>query len=199
MGVDLGEKNNDREFIRDLFTSGIPAVKVEEWVRRKQALTTHMLANSPRLYPGVVELVRESRIWRYLAREHRGRSGGIAAPWGNNCWQRDAKAVKPDPEAYLLACKQLFRIPRDAVGGLGPALRTGGRPAAGVFRSSPSAIAVPWRFRVRASTYISGSEPVEGLLRHLGLRTSCSTRAGPVLVRVRRASLRPWPWSRIAA
>ncbi len=169
---------DDREFIRDLFTSrGIPAVKVEEWVRRKQVLTIRMLANSPRLYPGVVELVRElqgrvrlavvSGTWRENIEAVLGATG-LARAFETIVGKEDVKAVKPDPEAYLLALKQLRIPPRDAV----------------AFEDSPSGLAaargagVPviavghrrafgdW---VGHATYISGLEPVEGLLRHLGL------------------------------
>src|SRR5438094_923490 len=55
----LSAEVEDREFLRRLFGDrGIPVDKVEEWVRRKQGLTVQLLRDSPRLYPGVVELVR---------------------------------------------------------------------------------------------------------------------------------------------
>src|SRR5262249_6040415 len=53
---------DDREFLRDLFTRrGLPTDQVEEWVRRKQALTVQLLRHSPRLYPGVTDLVHKLR------------------------------------------------------------------------------------------------------------------------------------------
>ena len=53
---------DDREFLTELFaTRGIVSDKIDDWVRRKQVLTASMLKNSPRLYPGVVDLIRKLR------------------------------------------------------------------------------------------------------------------------------------------
>ena len=50
---------DDREFLAELFAErGVVSDKIEDWVRRKQVLTVQMLRNSPRLYPGSVELIR---------------------------------------------------------------------------------------------------------------------------------------------
>jgi len=169
---------DDREFVKDLFASrGLPAVKVEEWARRKQALTIRMLENSPRVYPGVVELVRElkgrvrlavvSGTWRENIEAVLG-AVGLASAFETIVGKEDVKVVKPDPEAYLLAVRQLGIPPRDAVAfedspsGLAAA-RAAGIPviAVGHRRSFGD-----W---VGNAAYISGLEPVEGLLRHLGL------------------------------
>ena len=75
---------DDREFLAELFAQrGITSDKIDDWVRRKQALTVQLLKDSPRLYPGVAELVRKlqgtrspgGRL-RHLAREHPGRPRG---------------------------------------------------------------------------------------------------------------------------
>ena len=53
---------------RELFAErGIVSHKIEDWVRRKQVLTVQMLKDSPRLYPGVVELIRLLRDKAKLA------------------------------------------------------------------------------------------------------------------------------------
>lgn len=169
---------DDREFIKDLFASrGVPAVKVEDWVRRKQALMIRMLENSPRVYPGVVELVRELRgrvrlavvsgTWRENIEAVLG-AAGLAGSFETIVAKEDVKAVKPDPAAYLLVLRQLKLPPNSAVAfedspsGLASA-RAAGVPviAVGHRRSFGD-----W---VGNAAYISGLEPVEGLLKHLGL------------------------------
>jgi HAD superfamily hydrolase (TIGR01509 family) len=169
---------DDREFIRDLFANrGVPAMKVDEWVRRKQALTIQMLENSPRVYPGVVELVRELRgrvrlavvsgTWRENI-EAVLRASRLTGVFDTIIGKEDVKAVKPDPEAYILALRQLKIPPRSAVAfedspsGLAAA-RAAGIPviAVGHRRSFGD-----W---VGNAAYISGLEPVEGLLKHLDL------------------------------
>lgn len=169
---------DDREFIKDLFaTRGVPAVKVEDWVRRKQALMIRLLENSPRVYPGVVDLVRElggrvrlgivSGTWRENI-EAVLRATGLAGAFEIIVAKEDVKIVKPNPEAYLLALRQL-KLPNtsavafeDSPSGLAAA-RAAGIPviAVGHRRSFGD-----W---VGNAAYISGLEPVEGLLKHLGL------------------------------
>jgi len=169
---------DDREFIKDLFANrGLPTVKVEEWVRRKQALLIRMLGDSPRVYPGVVELVRELRGRVRLAvvsgtwRENIDAvldAVGLAGSFETIVGKEDVKAVKPDPEAYHLALRRLNSQPKEAMAfedspsGLAAA-RAAGVPviAVGHRRSFGD-----W---VGNAAYISGLEPVEGLLRHLGL------------------------------
>jgi len=169
---------DDREFIKDLFANrGVSAVKVDEWVRRKQALTIHMLENSPRVYPGVVGLVRELRgrvrlavvsgTWRANIEAVLG-AVGLTGAFEMIVGKEDVKAVKPDPEAYLLALRQLNIPARSAVAfedspsGLAAA-RAAGVPviAVGHRRSFGD-----W---VGNAAYISGLEPVESLLEHLGI------------------------------
>src|SRR5580658_7693750 len=59
---------DDRDFLVELFAGrGIVSHKIEEWVRRKQNLMVQMLKESPRLYPGVVELIRLLRAKAKLA------------------------------------------------------------------------------------------------------------------------------------
>ncbi len=169
---------DDREFLGELFAiRGIVSDKIEDWVRRKQTLTVRMLADSPRLYPGVAELVKKlqgrvrlavvSGTWRenittVLA------ATGLADAFETIIAKEDATAVKPAPEAYQLALKRLRISARSSV----------------AIEDSPSGIAAARAAGIRVvavghrrtfgdwigdATYISGFEPVEGLLRLLRL------------------------------
>src|SRR6516165_4379703 len=49
---------DDREFLRELFADqGIADGDIEGWVRKKQRLTIALIRDTPRIYPGVIELV----------------------------------------------------------------------------------------------------------------------------------------------
>jgi HAD superfamily hydrolase (TIGR01509 family) len=174
----LSAEIDDRDFLKDLFAQrALPSVKVDEWVRRKQSLLIRMIENSPRTYPGVVELVRELK--------GRVRLAVVSGTWLENITavlsaigqasafdtiigKEDVKAVKPDPEAYELALGRLGIQPKEAMAfedspsGLAAA-RAAGVPVIAVGHRRPFG---DW---VGNSAYISGLEPVEGLLRHLGL------------------------------
>jgi beta-phosphoglucomutase len=169
---------DDRDFLVELFAGrGLVSHKIEEWVRRKQVLTVKLLKDSPRLYPGVVELIRLLRdkaklavvsgTWRENIRAVLGAAGL------DNCFEtivgkEDVTSVKPAAEAYLLALKKL-RIPaaaavaiEDSPSGLISARAAGIRVVAVGHRH-------PFGDWVGDSLYVSGFEPVEGLLRNLGL------------------------------
>jgi HAD superfamily hydrolase (TIGR01509 family) len=169
---------DDRDFLVELFAGrGIVSQKIEEWVLRKQALTVQMLRDSPRLYPGVVELIRLLRTRAKLA--------VVSATWHENiqavliaaglvdCFEaivgkEDVTSVKPAAEAYLLALKKLQVSAKAAVAiedspaGLQSARAAGIRVVAVGHRH-------PFGDWVGDSLYVSGFEPVEGLLRNLGL------------------------------
>jgi HAD superfamily hydrolase (TIGR01509 family) len=169
---------DDHEFLSELFAErGIPAHKVDEWVRRKQTLTVQMLRDSPRLYPGVIELVHKlggkarlavvSGTWREnidVVIEAARLTGSFDTVIG----KEDVTLVKPAPEAYRLALKRLHVPGRSAVAiedspsGLAAARAAGIRPIAVGHRRAFG----DW---VGDATYVSGFEPVEGLLAHLGL------------------------------
>jgi HAD superfamily hydrolase (TIGR01509 family) len=169
---------DDREFLADLFAQrGIPADKVEDWVRCKQDLTVQLLRASPRVYPGVVELVRKLRghvrlavvsgTWRaniQVVLESAGLSGSFEAIVG----KEDVTLGKPDPQPYILALKRLRLSARSAVAIEDSPSGLSAARAAGIRR-----IAVghrrPFGDWAYDATYISGFEPVEGLLEHLGL------------------------------
>jgi HAD superfamily hydrolase (TIGR01509 family) len=169
---------DDREFLADLFARrGFPADKAGEWVRRKQVLTVQMLRDSPQLYPGVLDLVQKLR--------GKARLVVVSGTWTENIktvlaatgltrsfeailGKEDVTLVKPDPEVYVLALKRL-RLParsvvaiEDSPSGLASARAAGIRTIAVGHRR-------PFGDWVSGATYISGFEPVEGLLEHLGL------------------------------
>jgi HAD superfamily hydrolase (TIGR01509 family) len=169
---------DDREFLTDLFARrGISADKVGEWVRRKQILTAQMLSDSPQLYPGVLDLVQKLRgkvrlavvsgTWTKNIKTVL-EATGLARSFETILGKEDVTLVKPDPEVYVLALKRL-RLParsvvaiEDSPSGLSSARAAGIRTIAVGHRH-------PFGDWVSDATYISGFEPVEGLLEHLGL------------------------------
>ncbi|MDB5350934.1 MAG: haloacid dehalogenase superfamily protein subfamily variant 3 with third motif having or [Planctomycetota bacterium] len=118
-------EEDDREFLVKLFASrGIEDGDTIGWVRRKQALTVSMLADFPRVYPGLTELVglldgkaklavvsgtwRENIVTVLKAARLEGSFSLIVA-------KEDVAKTKPDPEAYVLALKGLGVAPTQAV------------------------------------------------------------------------------------
>jgi HAD superfamily hydrolase (TIGR01509 family) len=169
---------DDRDFLVELFANrGIVSQKVQEWVCRKQILTVQMLKAAPRFYPGVVELIRLLREKAKLAVVSSTWRANIQAVLGaanlGDCFEtivakEDVKSVKPAAEAYLLALDKL-RVPptaavaiEDSPSGLVSARAAGIRVIAVGHRHTFG----DW---VGDSLYVSGFEPVEGLLRNLGL------------------------------
>jgi beta-phosphoglucomutase len=169
---------DDRQFLAELFAQrGIVSEKIEDWVRKKQVLTVQMLRNSPRLYPGAVELIR--------ALEGRAKLAVVSGTWRENIQvvleaselagaidliigKDDVTSVKPAAEAYQLALKRLRLSAKscvaieDSPSGLAAARAAGIRALAVGHRR-------PFGDWVGDAAYVSGFEPVEGLLRHLGL------------------------------
>jgi HAD superfamily hydrolase (TIGR01509 family) len=170
---------DDREFLRELFAAQeIIDGDIEGWVRKKQELTIGLLRDSPRLFPGVVELVGKltgrvrlavvSGTWRENV------EAVLAAPGLSDRFElivgkEDVAAVKPDPEAYVLALRRLGVGPgqamaiEDSPSGLAAARAAGVRCIALGHRREFG----PW---VGDSVYCTGFEPVSGLLPHLGLK-----------------------------
>jgi beta-phosphoglucomutase len=168
---------DDSKFVADLFAErGISEGKIEGWVVRKQGLTVQMLKESPRLYPGVAELVREL--------QGRARLAIVSGTWRENitavldavgladCFDTiigkdDVIAVKPAPDAYLLALKRLRLVGKSTVAlEDSPTGLTSAR-AAGI-RAIAVGHRLPFGEWVGDATYISGFEPAHGLLQHLG-------------------------------
>jgi beta-phosphoglucomutase len=169
---------DDRVFLADLLGErGISSIKIEEWVRRKQALTVEMMRSSPRLYPGVAALVRElqgrvrlavvSGTWRENVQTVLD-CAGIAGAFETIVAKEDVTSAKPHPEPYLRALKRLRISPRSAVAFEGSTAGLESARAAGL-----QVIAVghrrPFGEWVGDAIYISGFEPVDRVLRHLSL------------------------------
>ena len=169
---------DDREFLIDLFTlRGMPVDRVDDWVRRKQVLTVDLLRTSPRLYPGVAEVVRSLRArvrlavvsgtWRENIRVVL-ESSGLADAFDLIVGKEDVAAQKPAPDAYQLALKKLRLSAKSAVAiedsqtGLSSARGAGLRVIAVGHRR-------PLGEWVGGAAYIPGFEPPEGLLEHLKL------------------------------
>ena len=168
---------DDREFLRELFAHHeILDGDIEGWVRKKQALTIRLLRDAPRLYPGVVELVGQLRgrvrmaivsgTWRENV-EAVLSNPGLAGAFELIIGKEDVGAVKPDPEAYLLALRRMGISAGQAVAiedsptGLAAA-RSAGIPSLAVGHRREFG---PW---VGDSTYFTGLEPVSGVLQPPG-------------------------------
>lgn len=110
---------DDRVFLVELFTKrelDPGMLDVEAWVRRKQTVAVALLRESPRLYPGVAELVETLRGKTKLAvvtttwRENVDAvldGTGLSDAFQLFIGKEDVRAVKPDPEPYKLALKRL--------------------------------------------------------------------------------------------
>jgi HAD superfamily hydrolase (TIGR01509 family) len=175
----LSAELEDREFLRRVFAErDIPLDKVEEWVRRKQALSVQLLRDSPRLYPGVVDLVRNlagkvrlaivSDTWRENIQAVLD-SAGLTAAFATIVAQEDVTLAKPAPQSYLLALKRLRRSPRSVVAIEDSPSGLEAARAAGISRIIAVGHRRPFGDWAYGATYLSGFEPVEGLLKHLGL------------------------------
>ncbi|MGE3819378.1 MAG: HAD family hydrolase [Isosphaeraceae bacterium] len=108
---------DDRSFLAELFQSrGVVGGDVEGWVRRKQELTKSLLADAPRVYPGVPELIRtvSARIpvavvtttWRENARAVLG-TVGLLDRIALIVAKEDVDQPKPHPEPYEEAVRRL--------------------------------------------------------------------------------------------
>lgn len=169
---------DDREFLAELFAErGVVSDRIEEWVRRKQALTVQLLRDSPQLYPGSVELIRAlhgrarlavvSGTWRENIKAVLD-AAGLAECFNLVVGKEDVKAIKPAPEAYELALKKLRISAKSAV-----AIEDSPSGVASARAAGLRVIAVGHRRTfgdwVGDSLYVSGFEPIEGLLEHLKL------------------------------
>ncbi len=178
---------DDREFLTELFAArGINEGKIDDWVRRKQVLTVQLLKDAPRLFPGVVDLVREldgsvrlavvSGTWRENIKAVLSVSG-LADSFDVIVSKEDVTAGKPAPDPYQLALKRLRLVAKSTVAfedsptGLASARAAGIRPIAVGHRR-------PFGEWVGDATYISGFEPAHGLLQHLGLNSPPATDHG---------------------
>jgi beta-phosphoglucomutase len=116
---------DDRAFLSALFEERkIEGGNVEGWVKRKQELTRTMLADSPRIYPGVAAVVNRLRgkvtlgvvttTWRENAVAVL-EATGLRSAFDLIVGKEDTTAPKPDPAGYLRAVESLSLSPREAV------------------------------------------------------------------------------------
>jgi HAD superfamily hydrolase (TIGR01509 family) len=116
---------DDRAFLGEVFDRRkLAGGNIEGWVARKQELTVRLLADAPRVYPGVVALVGSLK--------GRVRLGVVTTTWRANVEavlgavglldafelivaKEDVKATKPDPEGYRLAVSRLKLPARDVI------------------------------------------------------------------------------------
>jgi beta-phosphoglucomutase len=108
---------DDRAFLAEIFArKQIHDGDIDGWVRRKQDLAVALLADTPRVYPGVAALVRRLRdrvrlavvstTWRENI-ETVLRAADLADAFGVVVAKEDVAEVKPDPECYRLALSRL--------------------------------------------------------------------------------------------
>jgi HAD superfamily hydrolase (TIGR01509 family) len=119
-------EQDDRVFLAEVFHSrGIRGGDVAGWVARKQQLTRMLLADTPRLFPGIEPLIQTlSEQGRTLA--------VVSSTWRENIVivlaaarlvdrftliisKEDVTAVKPAADGYLLALKRLKLSPYEAI------------------------------------------------------------------------------------
>lgn len=117
---------DDRLFLSEIFAKKkILDGDVEGWVRRKQALAVELLGDSPRVYPGAVELVRDLKelgltlavvttTWRENV-EVVLKAAGIREAFSEIVAKEDVFEVKPDPSCYRHAVDRLRVQPQAAV------------------------------------------------------------------------------------
>lgn len=170
---------DDRYFLKELFGARkIEGANLDGWMRLKQDLAETMLADAPRLYPGVtalVEALREKGVrlavvtttWRRNV-EIVLKAAGLADAFQAVIAKEDVSAVKPDPEAYDLALKRLGLKASEAVAledsptGLTSAIAAGIEVVA-VGHRRPEG---PWSAGHR---YLADLTDTEGTMKALGL------------------------------
>lgn len=118
-------EEDDRLFLKSvLATKGVRDGDLAGWVARKQATTLEMLKASPRIYPGVRELVGAlsgrvrlavvSGTWRANVKAVLD-SAGLTSAFDAVIGKEDAKKPKPDGAAYLAALSALGISADDSV------------------------------------------------------------------------------------
>lgn len=171
-------ERNDRDFLARIFAEkGFEDGDVDGWVARKQELTLTMLADSPRVYPGVAALLERLKDKVALA--------VVTTTWRSNVAtvlqaarlgsmfeliisKEDSALLKPDPAPYRLALERLNVSAAEAVAledspsGLASAVGAGITTIAVGHRHAQG----PW---VGSSLYVSNFRDTKGLLSLLGL------------------------------
>ncbi len=117
-------ETDDRKFLAQVFASrGITEGDIAGWVARKQSLTRDLLADHPRLYPGVFDLVQslvgKTRLAVVSGSWRENIEAVLASARMRDAFEvivgkEDFQASKPDPEAYFLALSRLNVHAKDA-------------------------------------------------------------------------------------
>ncbi len=116
---------DDRAFLAEVFSRRkLEGGDVEGWALRKQDLAVRLLADAPRIYPGLVGLVDRLRgvarlgvvttTWRANV-EVVLRAAGRLDAFEFVIAKEDVRAPKPDPEGYRLALARLALPPGEVV------------------------------------------------------------------------------------
>ncbi|CAN5801186.1 HAD family phosphatase [soil metagenome] len=117
---------DDRAFLAEVCASeDIVEGDIDGWCLRKQALTAEMLADEPRLFPGVSELIRAladrgiklavvSTTWRENI-EIVLKAGDLAGHFKGIVGKQDVPETKPDPASYRLALRRLKVAAKNSV------------------------------------------------------------------------------------
>lgn len=119
------EEEDDRAFLASVFASRkVEKGDLDGWLQRKQGLARMLLKDSPRLYPGVRELVEALRgrtrlavvsvTWRENVETVLAASG-LADAFERTIGKEDVLKTKPGPEPYKLALRQMGLKPSAAV------------------------------------------------------------------------------------
>ncbi len=169
---------DDRQFLGELFEAhDILDGDIQGWLQKKQELTLELLRDAPRVYPGVASLVGRLtgrvRLGVVSGTSRRNvdtvlEASGLASRFELIISKEDVKAVKPEPEAYLLALARLGLPARDVV-----AIEDSPSGLAAARGAEISCVAVGHRREfgewVGGAVYFSGLEPISGLMEHFGL------------------------------
>lgn len=132
MGLELDDATaaragevDDRTFVADLFASrGLLDADLDGWVARKQGIAEALLADAPRIYPGVpalVGLLRETTRLAVVTTTWRRNvevvleSSGLRDAFELIVAKEDVASPKPTPEGYSLALTRLRIGPEEAV------------------------------------------------------------------------------------
>lgn len=171
---------DDREFLAQVFASRkITDGDVEGWVRRKQELTLAMLADAPRIYPGIAALVGRVRelgtvklavvtsTWRANPVTVL-KAAGLYPAFNLIVAKEDVAKAKPDPAGYKLAVQSLGVRPKDAVTLEDSATGLAAAKAAGV-RALAVGHRMPNGSWVGGADYLADLRKTEDVLAALGL------------------------------
>jgi len=168
---------DDRDFLAELFAHrGITEGDIDEWIRRKQALTVQLLKDAPRLFPGVVQLVQSlqgrarlavvSGTWRENIQAVL-EAAGLTESFDTIVGKEDVTGRKPAPDPYQLSLKRLRLVAKSTVALEDSPAGLASARAAGI-RSIAIGHRHPFGEWVGDAPYVASFAPADGLLQQLG-------------------------------